>query len=153
MQIYNNEILKVLAEAGNDGLSVKKIARHVHNAHNTLFSNVSFDEVYAYVGQYLKRNSKCADSIIERTDLRGVYRINLRNEHSQQLMLQFQDEYNEKESSQEAMCLKLRVISHLFTPYCDRKLCANGNSAFLSLSETFRSVKNFFLVFLKRSEA
>ena len=65
MQIYNNEILKVLAEAGNDGLSVKKIARHVHNAHNTLFSNVSFDEVYAYVGQYLKRNSKCADSIIE----------------------------------------------------------------------------------------
>ncbi len=98
MQIYNNEILKVLAEAGNDGLSVKKIARHVHNAHNTLFSNVSFDEVYAYVGQYLKRNSKCADSIIERTDLRGVYR----NEHSQQLMLQFQDEYDEKESSQEA---------------------------------------------------
>ena len=79
MQIYNNEILKVLAEAGNDGLSVKKIARHVHNAHNTLFSNVSFDEVYAYVGQYLKRNSKCVDSIIERTDLRGVYRINLRN--------------------------------------------------------------------------
>lgn len=103
MQIYNNEILKVLAEAGNDGLSVKKIARHVHNAHNTLFSNVSFEEVYSYVGQYLKRNSKCVDSIIERTDLRGVYRINLRNEHSQQLMLQFQDEYNEKESSQEAV--------------------------------------------------
>ena len=102
MQIYNNEILKVLAEAGSGGLSVKKIARHVHNAHNTLFSNVSFDEVYSYVGQYLKRNSKCADSIIERTDLRGVYRINLCNEHSQQLMLQFQDEYDEKENSQEA---------------------------------------------------
>ena len=51
------------------------------------------------------------------------------------------------------MCLKLRVTSLLFTPYCDRKLCANGNSSFLSLSETFRSVKIFFLAFLKRSEA
>ena len=51
------------------------------------------------------------------------------------------------------MCLKLRVTSLLFTPYCDRKLCANGNSSFLSLSEMFRSMKNIFLVFLKRSEA
>jgi len=51
------------------------------------------------------------------------------------------------------MCLKLRVTSLLFTPYCDRKLCANGNSSFLSFSETFRSMKNFILVFLKRSEA
>ena len=51
------------------------------------------------------------------------------------------------------MCLKLRVTSLLFTPYCDRKLCANSNSSFLSLSETFRSTKNFILVFLKRSEA
>ena len=51
------------------------------------------------------------------------------------------------------MCLKWRDISLLFTPYCDRKLCANSNSSFLSLSETFRSVKNFIFVFLKRSEA
>ena len=51
------------------------------------------------------------------------------------------------------MFLKLRDTSLLFTLYRNRKLCANGNSVFLSLSETFRSVKNFFLVFLKRSEA
>ena len=51
------------------------------------------------------------------------------------------------------MCLKLRVTSLLFILYCNRKLCANGNSSFLSLSEMFRSVKNFILVFLKRSEA
>ena len=51
------------------------------------------------------------------------------------------------------MCLKLRVTSLLFTPYCDRKLCANSNSSFLSLSETFRSVKNFILVFLQCAEA
>ena len=51
------------------------------------------------------------------------------------------------------MCLKWRDISLLFTLYRNRKLCANGNSSFLSLSEMFRSVKNFIFVFLKRSEA
>ena len=51
------------------------------------------------------------------------------------------------------MCLKLRDTSLLFTLYRNRKLCANGNSSFLSLSETFRSAKNSILVFLKCSEA
>ena len=43
--------------------------------------------------------------------------------------------------------------SLLFTLYRNRKLCANGNSSFLSLSETFRSMKNFFFVFLQCAEA
>ena len=51
------------------------------------------------------------------------------------------------------MCLKLRDTSLLFILYCNRKLCANGNSSFLSLSEMFRSMKNIFLAFLKCSEA
>lgn len=102
MQKYNSEILRILVEAGDEGLSVKKIARHVHNACNTLFSTVSFDEVYTYVAQYLIRNSKNADSMITRTDVRGNYRINPRNEDSQQLMLQFQDECDEKENIQES---------------------------------------------------
>lgn len=102
MQKYNSEILRILVEAGNEGLSVKKIARHVHNACNTLFSNVSFDEVYAYVSQYLIRNSRNADSMIARTDVRGNYRINPRNEDSQQLMLHFQDECDEKEDTPKA---------------------------------------------------
>ena len=101
MQKYNSEILRILVEAGDEGLSVKKIARHVHNACNTLFSTVSFDEVYTYVAQYLIRNSKNSDSMITRTDVRGNYRINPRNEDSQQLMLQFQDECDEKENIQE----------------------------------------------------
>ena len=48
---------------------------------------------------------------------------------------------------------KLANTSLLFTLYRNRKLCANGNSSFLSLSETFRSVKIFILAFLKCSEA
>ena len=45
------------------------------------------------------------------------------------------------------MCLKLRDTSLLFILYCNRKLCANGNSSFLSLSETFRSMKTLFWPF------
>ena len=37
--------------------------------------------------------------MIARTDVRGNYRINPRNEDSQQLMLQFQDECDEKEDT------------------------------------------------------
>ena len=48
---------------------------------------------------------------------------------------------------------KLANTSLLFTLYRNRKLGANGHCSFLSLSETFRSVKNFILAFLKRSEA
>ena len=42
---YGNEIIAVLYEAGNDGLSVHKIALHIHNTHNTLFSPTAFAEV------------------------------------------------------------------------------------------------------------
>ena len=36
-------------EAGNEGLSVKKVARHVHNACNTFFATVSFEDIHNYV--------------------------------------------------------------------------------------------------------
>ena len=80
-----------MIEAGNEGLSVKKVARHVHNACNTFFATVSFEDVYNYVSFYLKSNSKSRGSIIERAGTRGVYRINLDSKDSQQLMLQFQE--------------------------------------------------------------
>ena len=36
---YDKEILRVLAEAGNEGLSVQKVSRHVFNACNSLFNS------------------------------------------------------------------------------------------------------------------
>ena len=41
----------VLAEAGDDGLRVAKIAKHVLNACNSLFAPLGYDEVHAYVQQ------------------------------------------------------------------------------------------------------
>ena len=69
---YDKEIWRVLTEAGMNGLSVQKIARHVFNASNNFFETVTFEEVHAYVQQYLLKNSKNPDSIIESTGVRGM---------------------------------------------------------------------------------
>ncbi len=95
---YDDTILKVLTEAGKEGLSVQKIAHHVFNASNTFFETVSLEEVHRYVQQYLLRNSRHSDSIIESTGTRGIYRINEKSSASQQLMLMFSDEEPQAEN-------------------------------------------------------
>lgn len=94
---YDQKILKVLAEAGTDGLSIQKIVYHVYNSSNTFFETVSLEDVHRYVRQFLQRNSKNKDSMIESTGVRGVYRINEKSSDSQQLMLMFSDEVQEAE--------------------------------------------------------
>lgn len=89
---YDREILFVLNEAGMKGLSIQKIARHVFNNCNGFFNTVSFEEVHHYVASYLNRNSKLPDSLIERTYVRGVYRINLSSGMSRQLQFDFKDD-------------------------------------------------------------
>lgn len=94
---FNLDIIQILIEAGPKGLSVKKIARHVFNRNNGFFNVVSYDDVYHYVSSYLIRNSKSADSIIEKTDIRGVYRIIPSSKASRQLQFIFSD-HEEPES-------------------------------------------------------
>lgn len=96
---YDSEILYVLREAGAKGLSIRKITRHVFNNRNNLFDVVSLDDVHRYVAGYLARNSKPKGSFIERTDVRGVYRLNLSNA-SRQLQFDFKDEENESGDSE-----------------------------------------------------
>ncbi len=105
---YEKEILRILSVAGSTGLSVKKIARHVFNASNTFFETISFEEVHVYVQQYLLKNSKNPDSIIESAGVRGTYRMNPSSKESQQLMLLFrEDEQEEPETKQEDQSLSL----------------------------------------------
>lgn len=106
---YDHEILFILSEAGDKGLSIKKIARHVFNNHNNLFEGVSYDDVYHHVASYLKKNSKSSDSLIERTCIRGVYRLNKSNA-SRQLFFDFNNEeteitYTEKTTEDKSLSL------------------------------------------------
>ena len=108
---YDQQILKILTEAGERGIGVQTIAKHIYNMNCTFFHQPDYEEVRSYVQQYLLKNSKSQQSLIESTGQRGCYRLNTTgSKDAQQLMLQFRDEavVNEEPSvSQEDLSLDL----------------------------------------------
>lgn len=89
---YDKQILKVLTEVGERGISVQAIAKHVYNMNCTFFHQPDYEEIRTYVRQYLLYNSKSSQSLIERTGRRGYYRLNTAGStDAQQLLLQFRD--------------------------------------------------------------
>ena len=108
---YDQQILKILTEAGERGISVQNISRHVYNLNCTFFHQPDYEEVRSYVQQYLLKNSKSQQSLVESTGQRGCYRLNTTgSKDAQQLMLQFRDEAvaNEEPSvSQQDLSLDL----------------------------------------------
>ncbi len=97
----------VLKEAGDRGLSVQKIARHVFNASNSFFETIEFEEIRRYVQNYLLKNSKSSDSLFEKVGPKGIYRINPNSAEMQQLMLLFTDETDEAEKPSIDLSLSL----------------------------------------------
>lgn len=94
--IYDEQILKILSDVGYLGISVQILTKHVYNMNCNLFSTSDINEIHRYVQQYLLRNSKSQQSLIECTGRRGYYRLN--TEHSsiaRQLMLNFKEEQAE----------------------------------------------------------
>lgn len=96
---YDHEILSVLTEAGDKGLSLKKIAMHVYNRANGLFCAADIEDVRRYVANYVARVSRQSGSVIERTDERGVYRINNSCSDANQLHFVFK-EYEPEQPNQ-----------------------------------------------------
>ena len=94
---YDQQILQVLTEAGECGVNVQAIAKHVYNMNCTFFVQPDFEEIRTYVQQYLLRNSKSQQSLIESTGRRGYYRLNTEGSaDARQLLLQFRDEKEEE---------------------------------------------------------
>jgi hypothetical protein len=95
---YDQQILKILTEAGERGIGVQAIAKHIYNMNCTFFFQPDYEEIRTYVQQYLLRNSKSQQSLIENTGRRGYYRLNTSGSaDARQLMLQFADKQEEKE--------------------------------------------------------
>ena len=95
---YDSQILKILIEAGERGIGVQAIAKHVYNMNCTFFSQPNYEDIRAYVQQYLLRNSKSSQSLIEHTGQRGYYRLNTAgSQDALQMVLQFRDVQEEKE--------------------------------------------------------
>ena len=89
---YGKAILHVLYEAGTAGLSVQKIAIHVHNANNSLFAPVAFDVVHREVQAWLLRNSRGKHPVVCHGDKWGYYTVNTMSSMAQQLALEFDKE-------------------------------------------------------------
>lgn len=92
-KVYEEYILKVLAEVGDGGISIQKLAMHVYNMSCTLFSRPDFLDVRSFVRQYVRRNTGTPQSLIESAGHRGLYRLNTsRSIDAFQLMLEFREQ-------------------------------------------------------------
>ena len=102
MMTYDKQILQILTDVGEQGVGVQQLAKHVYNLNCTLFSQPDLQEIHNYVQQYLLRNSKSPQSLIESTGRRGYYRLNTRNNaDARQLMLEFRELSDTGEISKE----------------------------------------------------
>jgi len=90
--MYEQEIKALMALAGSDGITVRKLAMHVFNERNSLFEQADFDDVHRQVQRFLLKNSQSSLSLVERMDERGRYRLNPRSAETVQLMLDFSDD-------------------------------------------------------------
>ena len=107
---YDQQILKILTEADERGISVQAIAKHVYNMNLSFFNTPDYEEIRTYVKQFLLKNSKSNLSLIENTGRRGYYRLNTKGSaDARQMMLQFREEQeeNEEEKPQQDLSLDL----------------------------------------------
>jgi len=89
---YERQILQILTEVGENGISVQLLAKNLYNLNTTLFYTPDLEEIRSFVQQYLLKNSKSAQSLVESTGRRGYYRLNTQNNaDARQLLLEFRE--------------------------------------------------------------
>ncbi|MCM1077979.1 MAG: hypothetical protein NC344_02760 [Bacteroidales bacterium] len=115
MADYSKDITDLLLRVP-EGLPLRKIVRHVYNAHNTFFETIPIEDVSRDVASYLQRRSKTPESPIERAGPRGVYRLNPYSCESRQLMLQFkeQEETENEEKPFDTVDASLNLFEDFF---------------------------------------
>ena len=90
---YDRQILEILSEVGDKGISVQQLSKHVFNKNTSFFFTPNLAEIHSYVKQYLLKNSKSPSSLIEKMGRRGYYRLNTQNNpDARQLMLEFSED-------------------------------------------------------------
>ena len=98
--MYDEQILRILLGVGVRGISTKKLAKHVYNHFCTFFHQPDFDDIYRYVKNYLRRNSRSPKGLIKRADRWGHYRLNTANSSAIQTLMAQYKEKEEKEESE-----------------------------------------------------
>ena len=99
---YDQQILSILTSVGDKGISVMQVSKHVYNMNLSFFYTPDLNEIRAYVQQYLLKNSKSQQSLIESTGRRGYYRLNTQNNaDARQLLIEFREERQQEPEKEE----------------------------------------------------
>ena len=98
---YDQQILSILTDVGDKGISVQFLSKHLYNLNTSLFVPLDIEDIRNYVQQYLLRNSKSSQSLIENTGRRGIYRLNTQNNaDARQLMLDFKNHASDDDAAE-----------------------------------------------------
>jgi len=98
---YDRQILQILTDVGERGISIQLLSKHLYNLNVSFFVVPDLEEIRSYVQQYLSRNSKSPQSLIESTGRRGYYRLNTQNNaDARQLMLEFSQSRVQEDSEE-----------------------------------------------------
>jgi hypothetical protein len=107
---YDSQILQILTEVGEKGISVQLLSKNLYNLNSTLFYTPDYEEIRSYVQQYLLKNSKSAQSLVESTGRRGYYRLNTQNNaDARQLVLKFKESSNIQDEKEEKPSVDLSL--------------------------------------------
>lgn len=77
-KVYKQQVLKILFDVGERGMSAALLSKHVYNLNCTLFFQPDVDEIRRWVWSFLQRNAHSRRPLIERTDRHGYYRLSKR---------------------------------------------------------------------------
>ena len=100
MATYDEQIITILAKAGERGMSVKKVSMQLYNINCTLFSTPDFNDIHKYVQQFLFRNSRLSQSLFCH-EARGIYKLNPNSTRAQQLALIFAEDSDNEDDDEE----------------------------------------------------
>lgn len=76
--MYKQQVLEILMDVGERGISAALLSKHVYNLNCTFFFQPDIDEIRRWVWSYLQRNARSRHPLIERTGRHGYYRLNKR---------------------------------------------------------------------------
>ncbi len=87
MADYTTQIVRVLFEAGEKGIRIRMLARHVFNAVNSFFEPVEFEEVYRSVAVFVPAHAKGRQPLFLKCS-HGVYRLNMKSEKVLRMLME-----------------------------------------------------------------
>ncbi len=74
--MYKLQVLKILFDVGERGMSASLLSKHVYNLNCTLFFQPDVKEIRRWVWSYLQRDIRSRSPLVERTGRHGYYRLN-----------------------------------------------------------------------------